>query len=81
MAQAAKQSVESLRQEFEKRFFKSQLVQVIRQHSSDPKIIARLIEAVITAIQKDGISANLSAIIPHEVPAKEVNAFLGSKYP
>ncbi len=76
MAQAARQSVEALRQEVEKKFFKSELGQLIRRQSSDPKIISRLIEAVISAIEKEGLSANLSAVIPQAVPAKEVNALL-----
>lgn len=76
MAQAAKQSVESLRQEIEKKFFKSELSQLVKQQTSDPKIIARLIEVVLTAIQKDGISANLSAVVAQSIPSKEVNALL-----
>lgn len=76
MVQAAKQTMESLRQEIEKKFFNSELHRYIVEHTADPKTIARLTEAVIAAIEKEGISANLSVLIPKSVPPKEVNAFL-----
>jgi V/A-type H+-transporting ATPase subunit E len=76
MAQAAKQTLESLRQEIEKKFFKNELHSQISQQASEPKVIAKLLEVVVTAIEKDGISADLSAIVPHSVSVKEVNAFL-----
>jgi V/A-type H+-transporting ATPase subunit E len=76
MVQAAKQTMESLRQEIEKKFFKSELHRFIIEHTVDPKVIARLIEAVISAIEKEGMSANLSVAIPKAVSPKEVNTYL-----
>jgi V/A-type H+-transporting ATPase subunit E len=77
MAQTAKQTVESLRQQIEKRFFKDELYRLIDKQTADPKLLAKIVEVIINAIKKDGLSADFSAIIPKEIPAKEVNTFLG----
>ncbi len=76
MAQAAKQTLESLRQEIEKKFFKSELHHQVSQQTSDPKVIAKLVDVVVAAIEKEGISADLSAIVSKSVSVKEVNTYL-----
>lgn len=76
LVQAAKQSVESLRQQFEHKFFNEQLTQLVEKHSADPKVIARLIETIIQALEKEGVAANLSVIIPKQISPKEVNSLL-----
>jgi V/A-type H+/Na+-transporting ATPase subunit E len=77
MAQTAKQTVESLRQQIEKRFFKDELYQLVDKQTADPKLLAKVIDVIINAIKKDGLSADFSAIISKQIPVKEVNAFLG----
>ena len=39
-------------------------------------MIAKVIDCIVTAIEKEGISANLSAIIPKHISEREVNAML-----
>jgi V/A-type H+-transporting ATPase subunit E len=79
MQQAARLSIEALRQEIEEHVFSKELKNLVDQTSSDSSLVARLIEAVIQAIEKEGINANLTAIVPKTVNAKEVNQLLGEK--
>lgn len=76
LSQAAKQSIEALRQEIEHRLFNSQLHELVTQHTADPQVVANLMTALVKAIEKEGISGDLLAYIPQAVPAKEVTALL-----
>lgn len=76
LSQAVKQSLESLRQDIETKLFNDQLQDILQKPASNPKVIADLINAIIKAIEKQGIETNLAAIIPASVPAKEVNELL-----
>ncbi len=78
LLQATKQSVESLKQSIENNLFNNSLHEFIADPLSEPKIIASLITAIVNALEKEGMQANLSAIIPQKVPAKDVNALLSS---
>ena len=77
LSQASKQSLEALRQEIERSLFSQEIQTLIQKQTSDPKVIAKILETILKAIEKDGISANLSAVIPQAVSASEVNALLG----
>lgn len=76
LEQASKQGVESLKQAIGK-LFNEELHRYINQGSSDPKLVARIIEAIVKAIEKEGIVANLSAVIPQAVSTQEINTILG----
>ena len=41
-----------------------------------PEVLSRLINAVIGAVEKEGIESDLSVYIPEAVPPREVNALL-----
>jgi len=79
LEQAATQSLESLRQSIEHKLFNSEIESEIKQKSSDPNVIARLIDSIIKAIDEEGVSVDLSAVIPQVVSADEVNRLLGEK--
>jgi V/A-type H+-transporting ATPase subunit E len=76
LQQAFRQGTESLKQNIEKKLFNPELNTWIEQQSADPEIGAKLINALIAAIEKEGTSANFSAYIPAQVPADKVNALL-----
>ncbi len=76
LVQASKQTIETLRQNIEQHFFNEQLNKVLEKPLKDPQVIANLINAMIQAIQKEGISANFSALIPDTVSDKDINALL-----
>lgn len=79
MQAACRQSVESLKQDIENKLFNSELSKWIEQQTTDSKVGAKLIETLVAAIEKEGTSADFSALIPVSVPADKVNAVLIKK--
>lgn len=76
LQQAAKQSLEVLRQNIENRFFNDNLATLIDKNASNPQVIANLISAMIKALEKDGLAANLTALIPTSITPKQINELL-----
>jgi V/A-type H+/Na+-transporting ATPase subunit E len=79
LAQAAKQSLEALRQDIETKLFNEELNDVIQQVSAKPSVVADLIKVIIQAIEKEGVEVNFDAVIPKKVSAEEVSALLGDQ--
>lgn len=77
--QAARQSIEWLKQEIEERFLHENLAKVIAMSTSGTEIIARMVGAIIRAIENEGLETDLSAIIPASVDARAVNELLGKE--
>lgn len=76
LVQGAKQAVETLRQDVETQLFNHELSQLVEKETKDPKVIAKLIDAMVKAIDKEGVEAKLEAVIPQTLNPKEVNALL-----
>lgn len=76
LQQAAKQTVEGLRQEIEHKLFNEELQQLLEKQMADPKIIAELINGIVKALEKEGLTTDLAAVIPRLVSAEDVNALL-----
>lgn len=76
LKQAAKQSLEALRQAVEEKFFNERLPILLEKNTADPRIIADLISAIIKALEKEGLAVNLEALIPKIVDVKQVNQLL-----
>ena len=70
---ACKKSLDTLRQEIEKSLFNTELHTFVGKKMQDPHVIAEVITAIIKGIEKEGIDADLRAIIPGVVSAKAVN--------
>ncbi len=77
LKQACDQAKEGLRQEIENKLFKDSLIEWVETHTAEPGVAAALIEALVKAIEKEGTSADFSALVPKAVPAEKVNAHLG----
>lgn len=73
---ASKQAIESLKQTIEKHLFSPALSESLKATLSDPSIIAKVINSVVHAIEKEGIDAELEAYIPKEVPSKKIAQLL-----
>lgn len=76
LQQAVKQSLEALRQNIENNFFNNQLQALIEKDGSKPDLIAKLINAIVNALEKEGVSADLSAIVPKMISPQEINGLL-----
>lgn len=77
MTQATRLCVESLKQEIQQKLFNQELRQLVEQQAADPKVIAKLIDAIVGALEKEGINANLTALVPKTVSPNEINALIG----
>ena len=76
LQQAAKQTVEGLKQEIEHKLFNEELQNILEKQLADPNVVAKLINGIVGAIEKEGTSTDLSAIIPKTVSAEEINSLL-----
>lgn len=76
LEQAEKQTLESLRQKIEHKLFDKELESSLAEEMGDSKVIARLVDALVTALDRDGISNEFSAIIPATVSPAEVSRYL-----
>lgn len=76
LKQAAKQTLEGLRQDIEHKFFNEGLQHVLEKSMGDPKIIAELISGIVKALEKEGLSTDLAAIIPRLASTDDINALL-----
>lgn len=76
LQQAAKQMIEGLKQEIEHKLFNEELQNILDQQLADPKVIAELINGIVEAIEKEGLSTDISAVIPCLVSVEDVNSLL-----
>ncbi len=79
LVQASKQAIQILKQNIEDKLFNKELGRLLSEHMKGPKVLADLITAVINAIEKEGLDADLSVFIPAAVPARDVNALLSKE--
>jgi V/A-type H+-transporting ATPase subunit E len=76
LEQAAKQSVELLKQKIEESLFNPTLEKWIHEQLGNEKNYGKLVEALVKAIQKDGIKSELTVQIPKEFSPNAINAEL-----
>lgn len=76
LLQASKQSLEALRQSIEAKFFNEHLHDIVGKSAAEPQIVAQLVDAIVAALKKDGVEADLTALVPAVIPAHEVSRFL-----
>lgn len=76
LQQAAKQTVEGLRQEIEHKLFNEELQNILEKQMADPKIVAELINGLVKAIEKEGLSTDIAAVIPRSVSPDDINDLL-----
>lgn len=73
---AGRQSLETLRQEIEQNLFNSTLADIVADETNKPQVIVKLIEAIVGAIQKNGLTQDLDVIVPDAVTPSEINSIL-----
>ncbi|NGX57814.1 MAG: V-type proton ATPase subunit E [Chlamydiae bacterium] len=77
LQQASSQCFEALKQKIQSKLFNSELDAIIHQDATNPKVVAQLTDAIVKAVEKEGSSADLVAVVPHAVSVDEVNRLLG----
>ena len=79
LSQACKQALEALKQGIEEKLFSQELFRLISKGVQNPNVIEQLITAVVKAIDKEGMGADLSVYVPASVSARSINAALGEE--
>jgi V/A-type H+/Na+-transporting ATPase subunit E len=74
--QACKQSLQSLYESIEQRFFNEELSALLAKPLQDPKVLTNLIQAVLEALKKEGVDADLEVLVPKAIAAQDINALL-----
>lgn len=69
---ASKQTIEVLRQEIEENLFNKQIAQFFTKATLKEDVIAQFINVIVDILKKEGIEANLEAIIPNVVSKNSV---------
>lgn len=79
LKQAIIQAVETLRQQIEQHLFHQELHSLLAHTMNDSHLIANLINGIVKAIEKEGLAADLSIVIPRLVPAEAITRLLISQ--
>lgn len=79
LKQACRQALDALKQDIENKLFSEELSEWLQKNTVDPELSAKLITALVQAVEKEGISADFSALVPKQVPADKVNTVLGNE--
>lgn len=77
LKQAAQQSLTELRHAIEEELFSKELHRFVTSNISSAQVIAKLIDAIVLAVEKEGLSKDFSAVIPEAVSVREVNDLIG----
>lgn len=78
LEQSSKLSLEALKQLVEKKLFNETIQRLTAQEFSAPKIIAKLVEAIVLGIKKEGISQDFTVMIPKNCSAEDVSRHLAA---
>ena len=78
LKQATQQSLEALRQDIEEKLFKRELDASINEDMASASFVGTLLKALVEAIEKDGITANLQAVISKNTNPDEAVQELGT---
>ncbi len=79
LKQACQQTIETLRQTIIDKLFNPELSRLLSQSLQEGKVVARLIEVIIEALEKQGIDGDITAYVASAVPARDINALLAPK--
>lgn len=77
LSQAARQSLTTLRNAIEGELFDRSLGRFLDEATAPPEVAAKLITALVHAIDREGTHADVTALIPSDLNPEEVNALLG----
>lgn len=75
--QGARQAIEWLKQEIEERLLRHHLAQEIQKATTSPEVLANMVQAVIKAVEDEGLETEISAIIPSTIEPNQVNELIG----
>jgi V/A-type H+-transporting ATPase subunit E len=78
LSQACRQTLDMLKEKIEFKLFDPELNQLILKPLQSPSIIAKMIDAIVGGIEKDGIDSNIDLLVSAAVEPREINELLSS---
>ena len=69
---AGKQALLALKQEIEEKLFDKEIIRRVQKVSGEVDVIAKVINALVGAVEKEGLDTDLLALIPQSVSKDEV---------
>lgn len=79
LRQAMVQFFESVKQRVQKSLFDQEIKAAVDASASNPEVIAKLLSALVEAIEREGTAASVHAVIPAVAKPSEITALLGEK--
>jgi V/A-type H+-transporting ATPase subunit E len=76
---ATQQAISSLKQAIMQRLFHPALAEWLAIPLQESELLAKLLGAIVNAVEKQGAEGEITAFIPHSVSINAVNALLASK--
>lgn len=76
---ACRQGIEQLKQQIEKELFNQQLADAVSKEMSDPKVIANIINSLISNLEEKGVEEEFVAMIPKNVTPRSISTLLAAK--
>ena len=70
---AVKKSIDHLKEKVESALFNPALKALIADATEDPKVIVRLLEGIVTGIEKDGIEGDVKGIVSKSIDCHAIN--------
>lgn len=79
LEQSGKMALEKLRQSIETQLLSEDLFEEVESKTSSPETVAKIINALVEAIEKEGINSDLKAVIPHTMTVDQLTQYLTAK--
>jgi V/A-type H+/Na+-transporting ATPase subunit E len=76
LSHASRQAVDALKEKIEQNLFDPALANIVTKPLQEPELIAKVITAIVHALEKEGTKSDLSAEIAGAVSARAVNECL-----
>lgn len=76
LTQSFKQTFEMLKQEIQTKLFNDQIGAELEKTAGNSEVIAKLIDVIVGAIQKEGTSADIAVVIPQKCDPKEISRLI-----
>lgn len=73
---ACRQGIEQLKQKIEKDLFNQELASLVIKETSEPKVIANLLNSFMKSMEEKGIEEDFVALIPKGISPRSINELL-----
>ncbi len=76
---ACRQGIEQLKQKIEKDLFNQELASLVIKETTEPKVIANLLNSFMKSMEEKGIEEDFVALIPKGISPRSINELLASR--